>query len=93
MYFKPRMGSSTSKPTVAERVIISRLQALDLEKKHRSNEDGFVEVDEFECDGGPLNEKTLNALRRSPTKLDVSQLEDWQTRLLKDPKNRYARLR
>lgn len=84
------MGSYQSKPTAAERAIIDRLRALDLEKRQAANDDGYVEVDEFEPSDS-LNEKTLGAraLRLSPTTLDVSQLESWQSRLLEDPKNRY----
>lgn len=82
------MGSYQSKPTAAERAIIDRLRTLDLEKKQAANDDGYVEVDEFEPSGS-LNEKTLGALRRSPTTLDISQLENWQYKLLEDPKNRY----
>lgn len=80
------MGSEQSKPTAAQRAVIERLHALEIEKKQAVNDDGFVEVDSFEQ--GTLNEKTLDALRRSPSTLDVGQLEDWQTRLLQDPKNR-----
>lgn len=82
------MGAHPSKPTAAEKAIIDRLRTLDLEKKEAANDDGYVEVDEF-VSSGSLNEKTLDALRRSPTNLDVSQLEDWQAKLLDDPKNRY----
>ncbi|KAF3765159.1 peptidase C1B, bleomycin hydrolase [Cryphonectria parasitica EP155] len=80
------MGANQSTPSsaAAGRAVAERLRALDLEKKQAINEDGFVEVD------GPLNEKTLGALRHSPSTLDVGELEDWQTRLLKDPKNRLA---
>lgn len=81
------MGSEQSKPTAAQRAVVERLRALELEKKQAINDDGFVEVDSF-GEGSP-NEKTLDALRRSPSTLDVGQLEDWQTRLLQDPKNRY----
>lgn len=80
------MGSEQSKPTAAQRAVVERLRALELEKKQAINDDGFVEVDSFE-QSSP-NEKTLDALRRSPSTLDVDQLEDWQTRLLQDPKNR-----
>lgn len=59
-----------------------------MEKKQAANDDGYVEVDDF-GPSGALNEKTLGALRRSSTTLDVSQLEDWQAKLLEDPKNRY----
>lgn len=87
------MGSAQSTPTAAERAVIARLRALQLEgkKKQKSavNEDGFVEV---ESESSSLDEKTLDALRRSPTTLDVTQLEDWQTRLLEDPKNRYVHI-
>lgn len=86
------MGSAQSTP--AERAVVARLRALQLEEKQKAaatasgvNEDGFVEVDGATT---TPNEKTLDALRRAPTTLDVAQLEDWQTRLLKDPKNRYA---
>lgn len=82
------MGAYQSKPTAAERAIIDRLRTLDMEKKQAANDDGYVEVDDF-GPSGALNEKTLGALRRSPTTLDVSQLEDWQAKLLEDPKNRY----
>ncbi|KAJ4386808.1 bleomycin hydrolase [Gnomoniopsis smithogilvyi] len=82
------MGSEQSKPTAAQRAVVERLRALELEKKQAVNDDGFVEVDDFEH--GSPNEKTLDALRRSPSTLDVGQLEDWQTRLLQDPKNRLA---
>lgn len=82
------MGAYQSKPTAAERAIIDRLRSLDMEKKQAANDDGYVEVDDFGPSGSP-NEKTLGALRRSPTTLDVSQLEDWQAKLLEDPKNRY----
>lgn len=82
------MGAYQSKPTAAERAVLDRLRTLDLEKKQAANDDGYVEVDGFEASSS-LNEKTLGALRRSPTTLDVSQLENWQTKLLKDPKNRY----
>lgn len=79
------MGSGQSTPSAAERAVIERLRALDLEKKAAAvNEDGFVEVES----AGPLNEKILDALRHSPTTLDVPQLGDWQTKLLEDPKNR-----
>ncbi|KAG6367756.1 hypothetical protein INS49_001951 [Diaporthe citri] len=83
------MGAYQSKPTAAERAIIDRLRTLDIEKKQAANDDGYVEVDDFESSGS-LNEKTLSALRRPPTTLDVSQLENWQTKLLEDPKNRLA---
>ncbi|KKY35778.1 putative cysteine proteinase 1 [Diaporthe ampelina] len=83
------MGAYQSKPTAAERAIIDRLRTLDLEEKQAANDDGYVEVDDLEWSGS-LNEKTLGALRRSPTTLDVSQLENWQTKLLEDPKNRLA---
>lgn len=82
------MGSEQSKPTAAQRAVVERLRALELEKKQAINEDGFVEVDS--CEQSSPNEKTLDALRRSPSTLDVGQLEDWQTRLLQDPKNRYV---
>lgn len=85
------MGSAQSTPTAAERAVVARLRALDLEEKQKkqqyragTNEDGFVEVDSSACP----DEKTLDALRRSPTTLDVDQLEGWQTKLLEDPKNR-----
>lgn len=78
------MGSEQSKPTAASRTLIEeRLRSLQLEKKHSINEDGFVEVE-----AGSLNEKILEALRHSPSTLDVDELEGWQTRLLEDPKNR-----
>lgn len=80
------MGSGQSTPSAAERAVVERLRALELEKKAAVNEDGFVEVDSLSS--GSLNEKTLDALRRFPTTLDVSQLENWQTKLLEDPKNR-----
>lgn len=82
------MGAHLSKPTAAEKAIIDRLRTLDIEKKEAANDDGYVEVDGF-ASSGSLNEKTFDALRRSPTNLDVSQLEDWQAKLLDDPKNRY----
>lgn len=87
------MGSYQSKSTPAERAVITRLRALEFESKCKSNgetdEDEFVEVDgtETPC----LSEKTLDDLRHAPTTLDVGQLEDWQTKLLQDPKNRYVR--
>lgn len=89
------MGSnqSTTAASGAERVLMERLRALELEKKQAIiNEDGFVEVDHsFEGDGAAtLNEKTLGALRRSPTSLSVEQLEGWQSRVLADPKNRFV---
>lgn len=78
------MGSIQSKPTPAERAVIGRLRALELESKGELNDDGFVEVE-----GGPcLNEKAFGTLRRTPTTLDIGQLEEWQTKLLTDPKNR-----
>ncbi|CAN8100782.1 unnamed protein product [Discula destructiva] len=79
------MGSEQSKPSAASRAVVERLRALELEKKQAINEDGFVEVE-----SGSLNEKTLDALRRAPSTLDVDQLSHWQTRLLQDPKNRLA---
>ncbi|ROV93841.1 hypothetical protein VMCG_08805 [Cytospora schulzeri] len=85
------MGSTQSTPNPAQRAIIDRLRALELlEKEQAANEDGFVEVEQFKGSDGSLNEKTLGALRLSPTTLDVSQLEDWQSKLLEDPKNRLA---
>lgn len=82
------MGSAQSTPTAAQRAIIDRLRALELqEKEEAANADGFVEVDHADS-GGSLNEKALSALRLSPTTLDVSQLESWQSKLLQDPKNR-----
>lgn len=88
------MGSAQSTPTAAERAVVARLRALDLEEKKKKaavNEDGFVEVESGGggWDGEHLDEKTLDAPRRSPTTLDVAQLESWQTKLLQDPKNRY----
>lgn len=87
------MGSAQSIPdaTAAQRAIIDRLRTLELLEKEQgtANDDGFVEVDEFASDG-TLNEKALGALRLSPTTLDVSQLENWQSKLLEDPKNRLA---
>lgn len=80
------MGAEQSKPTAAERAVVERLRALELEKRQAVNEDGYVELSS--ADG--TNEKTLEALRRSPTTLDVSELEDWQSKLLQDPKNRCA---
>lgn len=83
------MGSYQSKPTRAERAVITRLRALELETKHEPNDDGFVEVDGLETeDAACLNEKALGALRRAPTTLNVGQLEHWQSKLLEDPKNR-----
>lgn len=81
------MGAEQSKPTAAERAVVERLRALELEKRQAVNEDGYVELDSADSNGY-TNEKTLEALRRSPTTLDVSQLEDWQSKLLEDPKNR-----
>lgn len=82
------MGSEQSKSTAASRTVIEeRLRALQLEKKQSVNEDGFVEVE-----SGFLNEKTLEALRHSPSTLDVDELEGWQGRLLQDPKNRLVGL-
>lgn len=84
------MGSAQSTP--AERAVVARLRALQLEEKQKAaatsavNEDGFVEVDA--ATAASPDEKTLDALRRAPTTLDVAQLEDWQAGLLKDPKNR-----
>lgn len=84
------MGSYQSKPTPAERAVITRLRALELESKREYNDDGFVEVDGTETEEDTcLNEKILGALRLTPTTLDVGLLEDWQTKLLQDPKNRY----
>lgn len=84
------MGSYQSKPTPAERAVITRLRALELEGKREFNDDGFVEIDGTETEGDAcLNEKALGALRLTPTTLDIGQLEDWQTKLLQDPKNRY----
>lgn len=81
------MGSEQSKPTVTSRAVVERLRALELENKQAINEDGFVEVDS----GSSPNEKTLDALRRrSPSTLDVDELEGWQSRLLQDPKNRFG---
>ncbi|KUI63962.1 Cysteine proteinase 1, mitochondrial [Cytospora mali] len=84
------MGSAQSTQTAAQRAIIDKLRTLELQEKAKAtNDDGFVEVDQFDSDASP-NEKTLDALRMSPTTLDVSQLENWQTNLLEDPKNRLA---
>lgn len=86
-HLKATMGSGQSTASAAERAVVERLRALELEKKAAViNEDGFVEVDSLSS--GSLNEKTLDALRRFPTTLDVSQLENWQAKLLEDPKNR-----
>lgn len=85
------MGAYQSKQTTpAERAVITRLRALELESKRETNDDGFVEVDGDETAGAEsLNEKAMEALRRrAPTTLDVDQLEHWQTKLLADPKNR-----
>lgn len=85
------MGSTQSNPSAAQKAIIDRLRALELlEKEQAANDDGFVEVGRCDdgSDGSELSEKGLGALRLSPTTLDVSQLEDWQTKLLEDPKNR-----
>ncbi|ROV97196.1 hypothetical protein VPNG_08821 [Cytospora leucostoma] len=84
------MGSTQSTPNPAQQVIIDRLRTLGLSEEEQANEDGFVEVNNDLESNGSLNEKTLGALRLSPTTLDVNQLEDWQTRLLEDPKNRLA---
>lgn len=82
------MGSTQSTPYAAQQAITDRLRTLKLTEKEQANEDGFVEVNDGLGSHGSLNEKTLGALRSSPTTLDVSQLENWQTRLLEDPKNR-----
>lgn len=83
------MGSFQSKPTPADRAVITRLRALELESKRELNDEGFVEVDGTETEAEAcLNEKTLDALRLLPTTLDIGKLDDWQTKLLQDPKNR-----
>lgn len=90
---KQSMGSAQSSSSASERAVIARLRALQVEEKNKQksavNEDGFVEV-ESQAESGRFDEKTLEALRRFPTTLDVAQLEGWQTRLLEDPKNRYV---
>lgn len=83
------MGSFQSTPTPAERAVITRLQVLELESKRELNDEGFVEVDGSETEvEACLNEKIMGALRLSPMTLDIRQLDDWQTKLLRDPKNR-----
>lgn len=84
------MGSYPSKPvTAAERAVMTRLRALQVESKRELDDEGFVEVDGTEAEADAcLNEKTLGALRLSPTTLDIGQLDNWQTKLLQDPKNR-----
>ncbi|PSR83971.1 peptidase C1B, bleomycin hydrolase [Coniella lustricola] len=95
------MGSNQSTVTGAEKVLIERLRALEIEKRQAAtntatNEDGFVEVNDNDLDTAGVftefDEKALSgsALRRSPTSLNVDQLEGWQARVLQDPKNRLA---
>lgn len=82
------MGSNQSTPNDAQRAITDRLRNLELqEKEQATNSDGFVEVDHSGPDG-TLDEKALGVLRLSSTTLDVAQLENWQSKLLQDPKNR-----
>ena len=82
------MGSAQSNPTAPQKAIIERLRAFDLQEKEQAvNEEGFVEIDHV-WPYSSLKEKALGALWLPPSTLDVSQLEDWQTKLLADPKNR-----
>ncbi|EOO01655.1 putative bleomycin hydrolase protein [Phaeoacremonium minimum UCRPA7] len=88
------MGSYQSKlsPEAAmhEKAVIDRLRAMQLENRESSDE-GYVLV----SNGKPtetLNEKALGALKlaRQPGNISVSQMQQWQSHLLQDPKNRLA---
>lgn len=72
-----------------EKAVIDRLRAMQLENRESSDE-GYVLVG----NGKPtetLNEKALGALKlaRQPGNISVSQMQQWQSHLLQDPKNRY----
>lgn len=77
------MGGQPSKTvgfSTHEKAVIERLRDA------RLSDDDYVEVD-------PNAEK--NALERgarNPEELSLSLVESWQTSILKDPKNRSARL-
>jgi bleomycin hydrolase len=77
------MGAQQSKTTcemaMHEKAVLERLRMLQLE--HNVTEDDFVHVDDEKVafDGN---------LDRSPEGLSLQLTQDWQTKLLEDPKNR-----
>ncbi|KAI0010887.1 peptidase C1B, bleomycin hydrolase [Xylariaceae sp. FL0662B] len=75
--------SKTSSPetSVLEKAVLQRLRSLQVESNEP--EDDFVHVD---------GEKTLfdHRITRNPEKLAIALTQDWQSRLLADPKNRLA---
>ena len=80
------MGSQQSKQSSAaalhEKAVLQRLQSLQLDKL--AGEEDYVHVE---------NEKTAGSgiyVLRGAEGLNISAVEEWQSTLLKDPKNRCA---
>ncbi|KAI8632923.1 peptidase C1-like family protein [Xylariaceae sp. FL1651] len=74
--------SKTSRETAMhEKAVLDRLYSLQLDRA--ANEDDFVHID---------SEKATfdQNLEREPEGLAIQLTQDWQTRLLEDPKNRLA---
>lgn len=86
------MGSYQSKQSpegaMHEKAVIERLRAIQLENKD-SSEEGYVLVNDGKQPGS-LNEKAMGAMKlsRQPGNVSVSQMQQWQSHLLEDPKNR-----
>jgi hypothetical protein len=77
------MGSQQSQlnPEVAahEKAVLQQLRAMQLENKENSD---YVYV------SGDAGEKGSPAALRKAEDLSVDELQEWQKRLLEDPKNR-----
>lgn len=82
------MGSQQSKTAssqmAAEKLIVERLQALQVKQVAAEADDDYVRVEADE-----KGAKRSKYVSKTPS-LSISAVEEWQHELLQDPKNRYV---
>lgn len=84
------MGANNTKvaekPIVNEKFVIERLRAMEIEEQ---SENEYVYI-EGKCSRSmPLNAARIE-WKREPSTLSASDIEQWQHKLLEDPKNRFV---
>ncbi|KAI0540346.1 peptidase C1-like family protein [Xylaria digitata] len=76
------MGAQQSKPSHEnEKAVLDRLRSLQFEQSETGDDFVYVDGEKAVFDG---------KLHRSPEGLGIKLTQDWQTKLLEDPKNRLA---